>query len=179
MPDCRHLIQIGFERRPANALNVEHFPHAPERCRLKTPEHWGAVDPRAARWLLSGGSPLVLGYCSGNCPAKNPADGTRFSFSAYAGRTVMSAIERGLVVHSAHPDFGGTLTVGPHRVAAGGSDPFVICAWGGDDGGTALRAADLDGWTFESAAAAARAFVYQVGARLALPAALRALDKAA
>lgn len=62
---CRHLIQLGVPSRPANALNVEVGQPLP-RCRLRTPEHWGDADPRAARWLLSGGSPLVLGLCAPN-----------------------------------------------------------------------------------------------------------------
>jgi hypothetical protein len=65
---CQKLIQLGVPRRPANALNVE-VGQPLDRCRLKTPEHWGDADPEAARWLLSGGSPLVLGMCTpNNCP---------------------------------------------------------------------------------------------------------------
>jgi hypothetical protein len=60
---CPELVETEFLRRPANALNVEPMQPAP-RCRLRTPEHWGDKDPRATRWLLSGGSPLVLGPCS-------------------------------------------------------------------------------------------------------------------
>ena len=61
-------------RRPANALNIEVGAPSP-RCRLKTPEEWGAADPRAARWLLSGGSPYVLGVCTPQaCPLKGPFD---------------------------------------------------------------------------------------------------------
>ena len=67
-PACKNLIAPELLRRRANALNVEVGQPVP-RCRLKTPEHWGDADPRAARWLLSGGSPLVLGLCTPNgCP---------------------------------------------------------------------------------------------------------------
>lgn len=65
---CRHRIELPLERRPANALNIEIGASLP-RCRLRTPEHWGDADPRAARWLLSGGSALILGPCSrARCP---------------------------------------------------------------------------------------------------------------
>lgn len=68
MTSCPHRIELGVERRPANALNVEVGTPLP-RCRIQTPEHWGKVDPRGGRWLLSGGSPLVLAPCSSaNCP---------------------------------------------------------------------------------------------------------------
>jgi len=49
-------------RRPVNGLNIE-IGEPQGRCRLRTPPHWGDADPRAARWLWSGGSPLVLGLC--------------------------------------------------------------------------------------------------------------------
>ncbi len=62
---CRDLIKLGVPARPANALNVEVGTPVP-RCRLRTPAHWNGVDPRASRWLLSGGSALVLGHCT-NC----------------------------------------------------------------------------------------------------------------
>lgn len=66
---CPHRMTLPIPRRPANALNIEiGAPHA--RCRLKTPKHWGDVDYRAVRWLMSGGSPLVLGHCTGNCPLR-------------------------------------------------------------------------------------------------------------
>lgn len=62
---CPERIEPPALRRPANALNVETGAPA-ARCRLKTPESWGDADPRAVRWLWSGGSPLVLGKCA--CP---------------------------------------------------------------------------------------------------------------
>ena len=67
---CAHAIEMEMERRPANALNLE-IGQPLTRCRLKTPDHWGGADPKAARWLLSGGSPLVLGYCACSaCPKR-------------------------------------------------------------------------------------------------------------
>ena len=65
---CPNLITPAFLHRRANALNCEPM-QASTKCRLKTPEHWKQNDPRASRWLLSGGSPLVLGDCCLNaCP---------------------------------------------------------------------------------------------------------------
>ena len=65
---CPNRIPIALERRPGNALNVE-IGQPMDRCRLRTPEHWRGAS--AARWLASGGSPLVLGICSrGACPLK-------------------------------------------------------------------------------------------------------------
>jgi hypothetical protein len=66
-PNCHELVEAEFLRRPSNALNVEPMQPGP-RCRLRTPEHWKGKDPRASRWLLSGGSPLVLGPCAQPCP---------------------------------------------------------------------------------------------------------------
>ncbi len=69
---CPERIALAVERRPANSLNVEIGQPSP-RCRLQTPEHWKGFDERATRWLLSGGSPFVLGVCSTcSCPKKNP-----------------------------------------------------------------------------------------------------------
>lgn len=67
---CPERVELEVPRRPANALNVEvGAPRA--RCRLKPPEAWNGADPRAARWLLSGGSPLVLGTClCTKCPRR-------------------------------------------------------------------------------------------------------------
>lgn len=66
---CRYMVECELARRPANALNVE-IGQPLARCQLKTPKHWGDRDPLATRWLLSGGSPLVLGVCLGSegCP---------------------------------------------------------------------------------------------------------------
>lgn len=68
---CPHLITLRVERRPGNALNVEIGTPQP-RCTLKPPEHWADIskDATVLRWLGSGGSPLVLGVCSGECPLK-------------------------------------------------------------------------------------------------------------
>ncbi len=71
MSDCPHLITLRVERRPGNALNVEIGTPAP-RCTLKPPEDWEARGGSVLRWLGSGGSPLVLGNCSSDCPLKLP-----------------------------------------------------------------------------------------------------------
>jgi hypothetical protein len=59
---CPHRIEPTLERRPGNALNIE-IGQPSARCRLRPPRHWGAAVS-VARWLLSGGDPMVLGYCS-------------------------------------------------------------------------------------------------------------------
>lgn len=69
--DCSHRVEVDVPRRPANALNVEVGTPAP-RCKLKVPEDWAGREPRsglslAARWMWSGGSPLVFGVCTPNC----------------------------------------------------------------------------------------------------------------
>jgi hypothetical protein len=67
---CSKLIQPELPRRPANALCIE-IGEPLARCRMKTPKHWGDFDQGATRWLLSGGSPLVLGPCTPNaCPLR-------------------------------------------------------------------------------------------------------------
>jgi hypothetical protein len=66
--DCEHRISLPLLRRPANALNVEYQGPRLPRCRLLPPPEWGAADPRARRWLSSGGDPAVLGECSDGCP---------------------------------------------------------------------------------------------------------------
>jgi len=63
---CPYFNEPELPRRRANALNVEVGAPIP-RCTLKEPEHWPNKG-MAARWLLSGGSPLVFGPCSANCP---------------------------------------------------------------------------------------------------------------
>jgi hypothetical protein len=71
---CRERVSLPLLPRPANALNVE-IGQPLDRCRLKTPEHWGEADPRGARWLLSGGSALVLGTCEARaCPLECEAN---------------------------------------------------------------------------------------------------------
>ena len=69
--NCQDLVEMDVLRRRANALNVE-VGKPMLRCRQKTPKHWGQADPRAVRWLHSGGSPLVLGPCSNKCPMAIP-----------------------------------------------------------------------------------------------------------
>lgn len=64
---CPHRMMLAVERRPGNALNVEVGTPAP-RCKLKPPTDWPEDGPSVTRWLLSGGSALVLGPCSRSCP---------------------------------------------------------------------------------------------------------------
>jgi hypothetical protein len=76
MVSCDQRIDLGVERRRANALNVEIGTPA-SRCKMKLPEHWkqigGPTAMSSSRWLASGGSPLVLGACSSSCPMKETA----------------------------------------------------------------------------------------------------------
>ena len=62
-PRCPDRITIPDTYRNPSALHIDP-PSPTPRCRLRTPEDWGDADHRAARWLLSGGSPLVLGECA-------------------------------------------------------------------------------------------------------------------
>lgn len=65
---CTDRVEVALARRPANALNVE-IGKSLDRCRLQTPPEWGTADPRATRWLWSGGSPLILDPCAcATCP---------------------------------------------------------------------------------------------------------------
>jgi hypothetical protein len=65
---CRYRVELEVLRRRCNGLNVEIGIPIP-RCRLKPPEEWPNGAVMVGRWLLSGGSPLVLGHCTpGNCP---------------------------------------------------------------------------------------------------------------
>jgi hypothetical protein len=67
---CPHRIALEVPRRPRNALNVEVGTPLP-RCRLRPPTHWPEEAPSVTRWLLSGGSALMLGLCSCRaCPLK-------------------------------------------------------------------------------------------------------------
>jgi hypothetical protein len=66
---CTSRVALPTPRRHANALNVEvGTPLA--RCTRKLPEHWAGSGASALRWLGSGGSPLVFGECSADCPAR-------------------------------------------------------------------------------------------------------------
>lgn len=65
---CPDRVQPPLERRPGNALCIEIGQPLP-RCRRRIPESWDGHDAGATRWLLSGGSPFVLGLC---CPAACP-----------------------------------------------------------------------------------------------------------
>lgn len=65
---CPSRLELGIERRPANALNIE-IGQPLSRCRLQSP------DDRGAAWLLSGGSPLAYGVCSARvCPRARPPE---------------------------------------------------------------------------------------------------------
>lgn len=64
---CACRIEIAMPRRPANALCIEIMEPMPH-CTSKIPAHWTGRGASALRWLASGGSPLVLGRCSPNCP---------------------------------------------------------------------------------------------------------------
>lgn len=70
---CDQLLETALERRPANALNIE-IGTALARCKMKPPEHWPTVKSSrispTTRWLMSGGSALVFGSCSRNCPLR-------------------------------------------------------------------------------------------------------------
>jgi hypothetical protein len=68
---CPYRREIPLERRPANALCIEHFGGL-ARCVLKLPRHWKGMS--AARWLMSGGSALVFGICMQPCPAAEQED---------------------------------------------------------------------------------------------------------
>ena len=85
--DCCHRIQPDLVRRPANALNIEiGTPMA--RCILKKPENWeGKTHPAytATRWLGSGGSPLIFGVCSANCPMEREMLGDSVNHPAING----------------------------------------------------------------------------------------------
>ncbi len=55
-PICPSRINLGIERRPANALNIEIGQPLP-RCTELSP------DGRGMAWLWSGGSALAYGRC--------------------------------------------------------------------------------------------------------------------
>ena len=69
--ECPFRLDLGVERRPGNALNVEVGADAP-RCLMKAPKNWGKDAPSPNRWLASGGSPLVFGKAGSRarCPLK-------------------------------------------------------------------------------------------------------------
>ena len=74
MDNCPYFIQPELVRRPANALCIE-IGQPATRCKLKIPDSWKGHEPKqgvslATRWLWSGGSPLVFGYCDVDCPQK-------------------------------------------------------------------------------------------------------------
>jgi len=68
---CRYMIEPKLPRRPVNGLCVE-IGQPATRCILKVPEHWPKGGPSGARWLMSGGDPLVFGLCQkSECPDKD------------------------------------------------------------------------------------------------------------
>jgi len=65
---CASQVLFQVQRRPVNGLNVEIGQPLP-RCLNKLPEHWTGTGASSARWIASGGSALVFGYCTPNaCP---------------------------------------------------------------------------------------------------------------
>lgn len=65
-PVCGYRQGAPLERRPANALALEHFPFF-DRCTAQPP------DGRGLAWLLSGGSILAYGHCDrASCPLALP-----------------------------------------------------------------------------------------------------------
>ena len=66
---CPDRREMGVERRPANALNLEiGAPQA--RCLQRAP------DGRGLAWLWSGGELLAYGCCDrGGCPRRSPKGG--------------------------------------------------------------------------------------------------------
>lgn len=66
---CASRVEIALERRPANALNIE-IGTSPARCLNKRPEHWPSTAS-GIRWIASGGSAMVFGICSADCPLKS------------------------------------------------------------------------------------------------------------
>jgi len=66
---CRYRVGAASdERRPANALCIEHFTMAPWRCTEQRPEHW-PEGSSSIRWLASGGEATVFGACGrSGCP---------------------------------------------------------------------------------------------------------------
>lgn len=88
---CPHRIGLEVIRRPANALNIEMGGFGGcDRCKLKPPEEWGPNAPSVMRWLLSGGSPMVLGRCTpNNCPSTDTVSAECSAHRAsYATETV-------------------------------------------------------------------------------------------
>ncbi len=63
---CPERLEAELQRRPVNGLNIE-VGTGLDRCRLLTPPEWGDQDPRATRWLASGGLITVLAPCGRGC----------------------------------------------------------------------------------------------------------------
>ena len=65
---CPARLNVGIERRRANALNVE-IGQPAARCSFLSPDNMGL------RWLYSGGSALAYGCCEQNkCKYIRPID---------------------------------------------------------------------------------------------------------
>lgn len=151
--DCAERMGAPFKRRPANALNVE-IGAPQDRCRLKTPSSWRGADPRAARWLASGGSALVLGLCGGNCPrlAQRSVDEERRSAPLGVADAVFE-VARHVLGGAVLKDVDERASVGPYRTAVG--ETVLYGAFGGGDCVEQCVDADLFN--------VARWFVWRVG----------------
>lgn len=67
--ECSHRVQPNAGRPRGTTLCMEiAYSHPAARCRMKPPHSWEGHDPNGARWLLSGGDPLVFGECNNECP---------------------------------------------------------------------------------------------------------------
>lgn len=71
---CSERVELDVIRRPVNGLVIESGCWGGPRCLLKPPSNWAGSSVTPLRWLWSGGSPLVLGPCSGNCPKVSDSD---------------------------------------------------------------------------------------------------------
>lgn len=69
-PDsCYFKCRVQQSRYNGSQIRFEPLLNESPRCAMKTPSQWGDTDPNAERWLGSGGSPFVLGFCSEwDCP---------------------------------------------------------------------------------------------------------------
>jgi hypothetical protein len=101
------------------------------------------------------------------------ANGSGRSLSHCAQVAVRRALELGTIVHAAHPDFGGVVTVGPYHPAVADRSAahrgFAILHHGGTTDVT-FEGDDIHGAT--------RYFISQVGKRNAFNGAIAALRKA-
>ena len=150
---CPDRIDLGVERRPANALNVEIGQPMP-RCQQQSP------DGRGLAWLWSGGSPLAYGQCCRSaCPLLIERDNVlamaKFDEAVTA---VAERIGAGHVLLSERVREGKrrSISVGPHRTATSTKRQYgmiVLPALPGEN--------DIYAWP--GANRAAREFVRLVG----------------